>query len=1333
VAQAAAAKRSHCTARGWTARCCLLAVALALLCGLRPALAQEKSGGQIPWVSMTADERSWLNVHQPIRLGLYKGGWEPFDIIDRTGRHDGISADYLSLVTQRLGIQVEPVMLLDWNSVLAAVQAHDVDLVVSVAQTPAREAYLAFTKPYITSSNVVFARRDTKIASLQSLSGKTVAVERGYALSEVLPKAVPGINLMPVEDTEAALRAVSGGRADAYVGDLIVASFLIEKLNLTNLTPHAGGGLPTSALHFGVRKDWPELAVLLDRAIDTISESDRRRIRDRWLPSLASIDWMELAKTYWPLPAAVVILLAWMLVSNRRLRRQVVEREKAEREARRRRKEMKAIMDHAPALIYQKDLAGRYLFVNRHWQDAFGIDADTATGKTDADLFPHSAAEIVLADREVLETGQTRVSEEQLPETDGVHTVINVIFPLLEETGRPYAVCGFSTDITERKRAEEKFRLVFDNALDAFVLFQESGILDCNDAMLKLFEIPDRGQVIGHCLDDSTMSPEIQPNGVRSSEMRRRVLEELARTGGPVAIDWLHHKWGGGAPFHCEISIVMIEMDGQPVAFASIHDITARKLAAEATLQAKQAAEAATRAKSDFLANMSHEIRTPMNAVIGLSHLALKAASDPRQRDYLKKIQQSGQHLMGIINDILDFSKIEAGKLATEQIDFDLQKVMDNVSVLIAEKASAKGLEFIIDVDRGVPHALRGDPLRLGQILINYANNAVKFTEKGEIHVSVKPVEDRLGEVVLRFAVRDTGIGMTPDQLGRMFQSFQQADSSVTRKFGGTGLGLAISKRLAEMMGGTVGVESEAGKGSTFWFTARLGRSAAVPKPLLPNPDLRGMKVLVADDNANARLVLAEMLAEMTFRPVQAGSGTAALEAIKLAAKEKDPVRVAYLDWQMPGMDGFEAAAAIRALDPALRPHVVMVTAYGREDVMKRAPDSGIESVLIKPVSPSLLFDATMRLFGVAEEGVPAAERGEATGAALPAALNGCRVLLVEDNDFNQEVAGELLAEAGLAVEIAENGAVAIEKLKGSRDGHFDLVLMDMQMPVMDGVTATMELRKLPRFAALPIVAMTANVLSAERQRCLDAGMNDHVAKPIDPDLLFATLARWLKPRQDGAAAVAAPRAVGGDVDLSDLRIDGLDVKLGLSRVMGKTKLYRDLLRKFARDQAPVPVALKAAAEAGDLATARRLAHTAKGLAGNIGATRLQEQAAELEEAIREGQPRARIEALRAAWGAAQDALIAALNDRLAPAAQSHAANGAADTGRQDQVVRRLAALLKSDDSDAVDLVEAEADTLRAALGSSRFDALADASHAYDFDKALRELSRDAETADMAR
>jgi PAS domain S-box-containing protein len=1304
-----------------------------------PFAAWGQESGEPEWVPLSSDERSWLANHQPIRLGLYKGGWAPFDLMDRTGRHQGISADYLALMTQRLGIQVEPVVFPDWHSALEAAKAQQVDLLVSVGQTPERENFLAFSKPYITSSNVVVARRsNTAIRSIDDLAGTTVALETGYAINDVLPVKVPGVNIVNVADTEAALRAVASGRADAYVGDLIVSSFLINRLNLANVDLRGEAGFSTSQLHFAVRKDWPELAALLDRAIDTISDAERQDIRDRWLPRVSSIDWEEIAGKYWPIPLAVALLLAWAVVANRRLRHEVAERLKAERDAERHRAELQAIMDHAPALIYQKDRAGRYLFVNKHWSEAFGFKDGDAVGKTDHELFPAASAEVIVAsDKYVIESGQVRVAEEQLPLVDGMHTAINTMFPLMDEIGQAYAVCGFCTDITERKRAEEKFRMIFDNTLDAFFLFNAQGFVDCNIAALRLFGIPNRELLVGLAVEDMRLTPEIQPDGTPTSDHLNSVMEEVVRTGKPVTFDWVNRKWGTGEEFFTEVVLMMLEMDGEHVAFANVRDITPRKLAEEAILNAKQAAEAATRAKSDFLANMSHEIRTPMNAIIGMSHLALKTGLDPRQRDYVKKIQQAGQHLMGIINDILDFSKIEAGKLSTEEIDFDLEKVMENVSTLVAEKAGAKGLELIIEVDRSVPDALRGDPLRLGQILINYANNAVKFTETGEIHIAVKA--DALADdyAVLRFSVRDTGIGMTPEQRSRMFQSFQQADSSTTRKYGGTGLGLAISKRLAELMGGTVGVESEAGKGSTFWFTARLGKGTAHRKALIPNPDLRGLKVLVVDDNAHARLVLAEMLTEMTFETMQAASGAEAVEILQAEAAAGRPIRAVYLDWQMPALDGLETAAAIRLLDLEPMPHLVMVTAHGREDVLKRAPIVGIESVLIKPVAPSLLFDTTIRIFGT----MPDETLGESRAApeeviALPENLQGARVLLVEDNDFNQEVATELLKEVGLKVEVAENGAIALEKLRGAPDKTYDLVLMDMQMPVMDGIAATIEIRKQPRFDNLPIVAMTANVMAAERQKCLEAGMNDHVAKPIDPAVLFGALARWLTPRAEAGAEPRRRPASGADLaddfDPSGLNIDGLDVKLGLSRVLGKRRLYCDLLLKFARDQTKAPQLLQEALEIGDLPTAQRLAHTAKGLAGNVGATRLQEQAALLEAAIRDSASRSKVDPLFGVWRAGLRDLISELWASL-PASQPRHQNGAAnDTARQRDVMQRLMTLLKNDDSDAVDLVDAEAETLRAALGASGFDALAEASHAFDFDTALQELSRGARTADLA-
>ena len=749
--------------------------------------------------------------------------------------------------------------------------------------------------------------------------------------------------------------------------------------------------------------------------------------------------------------------------------------------------------------------------------------------------------------------------------------------------------------------------------------------------------------------------------------------------------------------------------------------IGALEAAREALEKAREAAEAANVAKSTFLANMSHEIRTPMNAIIGMSHLALRTPLTHAQRNYLQKIQGAGNHLLGVINDILDFSKIEAGKLTLERREFDLDELFDNVAAQLGEKVAGKDLELVINVAADAPRLLVGDALRLSQVLLNLGGNAVKFTATGEVDITVRVVAADGAKVTLEFVVTDTGIGLTEAQIDHLFESFQQADSSITRKFGGTGLGLAISKRMVEMMAGEIGVESEPGRGSCFHFTAAFELGAVSTSRRVPTPDLRGRRMLVVDDNESAREVMTGILRSMTFVVVAVDSGVAALSEIARAAAAGEPYEIVFLDWQMPGLDGIATAQAIRALGLARPPSMIMVTAYGKDDLAAAAVAAGIADVFPKPVTASTLFDSVMNVLGrSAGRGIPAlADAGQA-GTSRPdlGSIAGARVLLVEDNALNQEVAVALLGEARLRVDVAENGAIALDMLAAS---DYDIVFMDMQMPVMDGVTATTAIRREARFASLPIVAMTANAMAGDRDRCLEAGMNDHLAKPIDPERLGEMLVRWIRPRSVDACAAEERREErmdGAIVALGD--VPGLDAATGLRLARGRAGLYLKLVRRYAGEQRAFAERVRAALAESDWAGAIRLAHTLKGVSGQIGAQTLRTAAEVLERALQEREAPQSLALLTRQIDAMLNTLILAIETRLPPEPRQ-AEPAMPDAVKLREVTERLAKLLGNADFTVVQLWNAHRDLLQAGLGE-HFSRIDEAVQDYDFDVAARAL-----------
>jgi len=790
-----------------------------------------------------------------------------------------------------------------------------------------------------------------------------------------------------------------------------------------------------------------------------------------------------------------------------------------------------------------------------------------------------------------------------------------VNLPFKDEIGKMgMAFNEMSTELHENqkeiKTAEEKYRSIFEKA--TIGIYQSTTdsrgrFLTVNPAFAKILNYDSPREVIETITD---MQSQLYVN-----HQDREKLQELLVKGSVKGFETQFYQKGGRVIDVAINGHVIYDENKNMLQYEGIlEDITEKKQANQLKI-AKEAAEAATQAKSNFLANMSHEIRTPMNAVIGTTYLTLKTDLNPRQYDYLKRIELSAKSLLGVINDILDFSKIESGKLDIEQADFNLLQTVDNViNIIMTRTREKENLEVLFHIDPDVPLFMVGDSLRLGQVLINLCDNAIKFTKQGEIVLTAKAIEQADDKITLQFSIRDTGIGMSPEQISKLFKPFTQADTSTTRKYGGTGLGLIICKKIIEMMGGTIHVKSELGKGAVFSFAVILKKSMQKTKKGLTLPvDLRGLKVLVVDDNASSRRILKDMLEAFRFEVYLAKNKKQVIQQLENSSKDH-PFELVLMDWDMPETNGVGVGEKIKH-HPGLSkiPKIFMATAFSHERVAQKPDQEGLGSFLLKPYSPSGLFDSIMQAFCLTSPALKGRSISDGKLVQELKTIQGAHILVVEDNKINQVLAKEILEETGFLVTIADDGQKAVSLVTSQL---FDAVLMDIQMPVMDGYQATKLILKNDRIKNIPIIAMTAHAMASDKVKSLEAGMVQHITKPIDPDELFSALLTWIKPKD---RALLKSRPVEKELDHPKNKIHllkdmpGIDIKKGLSRTLGKETLYKKILIQFHDEYANAAIQIKKAVELKEIKTVLNLVHAIKGLAGSIGAEELSKAAFDLE------------------------------------------------------------------------------------------------------------------------
>ncbi|MEZ9891935.1 PAS domain S-box protein [Vibrio lentus] len=893
--------------------------------------------------------------------------------------------------------------------------------------------------------------------------------------------------------------------------------------------------------------------------------------------------------------------------------RDITERKQTQIAMQREQAMLTCLINALPDVVFFKDAQGKYLGCNKGFEELVGRSIDEFIHQDDHVIFPDDVALFFKdKDHNVLTGGKPVANEEWVTYPDGTEVYFDTIkTPFYSPDGEILGIIGVSRNITVRNNEQEDLKKAMLRAekatrsLDEQMKFQQQ-LIDSVPIPLFYKDADSRFQGFNKAYEDTF--------GIRAADLIGLKVTELAylpeqdreayqAEDEAVIADQKSINREMKIPFadgeiHDTLYWVtgFTDSDNNPAGLVgNFIDISSEKENARQLEVAVKSADEATKAKSDFLANMSHEIRTPMNAIIGMSYLALQTDLTRKQADYVNKIYSSADSLLGIINDILDFSKIEAGKLDLEAVVFNLEDTVDHLVQITSHKSQKKSLELLVDIDPELPLNLVGDSLRLGQILINLANNSIKFTDQGEVIIKARKLAQNDRNITIEFSVSDTGIGMNEEQISRLFKSFSQADASTTRKYGGTGLGLTICKKLTELMQGEIWVESIAGKGSQFYFTATFGvakeKLVSAPQPT----NLSGLPVLIVDDSLAAREILFNIAESLGFKPDLAISGDEALSKLASAEQNGQPYRLVLSDWKMPNMNGIELGEHILDDDSlSTPPKFVMVTAYDRDEMLKEAKHINLASSITKPVSASTLLDTIQRVMG-GERTAEAQSRSPNLDTSLTQTIVGAEILLVEDNEINQQIALELLELAGLTVTVANNGKIAVELIENKE---FNAVLMDIQMPVMDGYTATRLIRENGKNRDLPIIAMTANAMSGDKEKCLAAGMNDHLPKPINPQDVYNTLTQWVTPT--GKVLVVNKDVLEGSHE-SALNLPEFNVEAALARMGGRVKTYREALSKVAVTEADAVVRMRSAIDKEDYQSAVLSAHTLKGVAATLG------------------------------------------------------------------------------------------------------------------------------------